>query len=124
MAKYKINILGFEYKISFLEYPEYKAKWDDDTNGKTDLKDYTIDVMIRVWDDNTFNWFDTELVFWHEVGHAVEKGMPSSIRGSEWFAVCGEEFFKLHKELNKIWRQFRKDYEKREEKYLKTLKND
>lgn len=98
--KYTINILGYEYKLSLIE----PSKWDDDDiGGEIDYRNRTIRVEIQRWSDNDeYFAHETNKVIWHEIGHAIEKAMPTSINETERYAVLAEELFKLKDTINTI----------------------
>lgn len=104
--KNKINILGYEYKIYFVEKENWKF---ENCSGKINYRERTIHVRINRWfDNNVFMEHETLKTLWHEVGHGIYEALPTSIIDEEWTAVCGEEFFKLLPQLEKIKKDLRK----------------
>lgn len=101
--KYELEILGYEYEIEFHEKKVFIKKIGEDKGGQIDYKELKIDIMLVRWEDDR-DLIVTEIgkILWHEVGHAIGRSLPTSIVESEWFAVCGEEFFKLRLKLDWI----------------------
>lgn len=90
-----ITILDVRYEI---ELVTDKAKWKriqkkmkfGDISGFVDVNKKKITVFVYRYKNGIYMWDTLEKTIWHEVGHAIEHEMPTSVVEDEYIPVVCE----------------------------------
>lgn len=125
MKKYEteMDIMGKLYKITFYsdikEYNKHAQKVEkvrqNTTNGTCNYKNQEISVYLIKWEKDGYLYDRIENVLWHEVAHAIDNALPSSIEWSERIPSVVEMIRVYSHQLSQIMEWLYEQLEKKEE---------